>query len=196
LVKFFPEDAPAPQRLETDRFIIRWLTPADAEMDYEAIREAMPYYMKINPADWRDQTFSLEDNREEMHRHERENHDKEAFTFIVTTLDGARSYGCVYVCDLLSLMRSGGAPQAELDAIGDHECQVHLFITPSGIDQGIDEQVVRAMMKWLDDDWPFSRWVFQADAADARLCEMLEGVGLNKTHALKEGRWAVYARDA
>jgi RimJ/RimL family protein N-acetyltransferase len=192
--RFYPPDAPAPERLETEDFVVRWITVADTEMDYAALRAAMPYYMEINPADWRDRTFSLEDNREEMHRHEAENRAHESFTMIVTDPRGERSYGCVYFADLYSLLRAGGAPAPVLEAVGDDECQVHLFLVPESLEWDLDERLVRALIDWLDADWAFRRWTFQADTADARLCAVLARVGLTERHRLKDGKWSVWAR--
>lgn len=192
MVKFYPDDADPPRRLQTDEFVVRWITPDDNAMDYAAIREAMPYYMDINPGDWRDRTFSLEDNAEEMIRHQDENERKVAFTMIVTNPEGTRSYGCAYIADLFSLLRAGGAPQPVLDAVGDYECQVHMFVVPSALEWNLDEKLVRALMRWLDDAWAFRRWTFQADTADERLCRVLEDIGLSRIHQLKDGRWSVY----
>jgi hypothetical protein len=83
---FYPEDAPLPDRLEGDGFIVRPLVIDDCAHDLDAMRSREGFA---------DVTF--EDNAADVRRHEREHVARLAFTYTVMSLDEARCLGCIYV---------------------------------------------------------------------------------------------------
>src|SRR5262245_51027538 len=83
---FYPADAVVPERLETPEFVLRPLTVADCERDFEAMRSRENF-----------DGLSLEENRRDIERHEDEHRRRVAFTYTVFDAANERCLGCVYI---------------------------------------------------------------------------------------------------
>jgi hypothetical protein len=83
---FYPANALVPERLQTADFIVRPLTVADCELDLDAMR-SRPNFAAL----------TLDDNRQDLIRHEKEHRDRLAFTYTVFDAADQRCLGCLYI---------------------------------------------------------------------------------------------------
>ena len=70
---FVPEDFRVPQRIEQANYVLRPLTTADVEKDYEAVMSSKDSLRQIfgeNDA-WPDEQMTLQENERDRQRHQR-----------------------------------------------------------------------------------------------------------------------------
>ena len=88
-------DSPFPRRAELGPFTLEILTPKWVQEDFEAVVESEAVLVRLFDDTW-PRGLTLEDNREDLARHEREFGDESAFAWVI--LSGAGAYlGCAYV---------------------------------------------------------------------------------------------------
>ena len=138
---FIPEKFKVPYVLETDRFRLRMLSAEDAEKDYEAVMESQKMLQSMFEGEWPREGFTLEENRADLERHQREFLNREAFAYTVVSLDESRVLGCVYI---------NPSEDPEVDA------EVRMWVRLREYERGLDLILFRAVKEWLEDAWPFN----------------------------------------
>ena len=86
-----------PEELRTSRLVLRPLRQVDVAEDYEAVMSSADMLRRWSQSSWPTDEFTLEDNRKDLERHEREHAAREAFTFTILDPDRTRCLGCVYL---------------------------------------------------------------------------------------------------
>jgi hypothetical protein len=101
---------------------------------------------------WPADDFSVEENWEDLARHEREHGEREAFTF--TVLDSTRSVclGCVYIQPLAMALR--GSYDAEASLSRETPCVSFWVRAPRQAD-GLDRRLLAQLRVWLAECWAF-----------------------------------------
>ena len=92
-----PDDFQIPEKLETDNYRIRLITAADAGKDYEAVMASAERLRFLNGDGWPLEGFTVEENREDLARHEEEHKKRLEFTYTIVTPDENKVLGCVYI---------------------------------------------------------------------------------------------------
>lgn len=139
--RFVPGDFDVPERLETDRFVLRMLSVDDVDLDFAAINaRVLP---DGTPDPWSETT--LRTNLADLGWHETEFRTRRSFTYTVVAPDESEVVGCVYLY-----------PVAE-PAI---DARVLLWVTGPAWEQGLDGELEQAVREWVERDWPFGRVVF------------------------------------
>jgi RimJ/RimL family protein N-acetyltransferase len=138
--QFVPSDFDVPAVLETERFRLRILSVEDVEKDYEAVIESRELLRSSHGGTWPRDGFTLEENLEDLERHQQEFIDREAFAYTVVSLDESRVLGCVYV-----------NPARRTDA----EAEVYMWVRQSEYDQGLDAILFQDVQRWISSTWPF-----------------------------------------
>ena len=139
--RFVPGDFDVPERLETERFVLRMLTIDDVEQDFEAINaRVLP---DGTPDPWSDITF--EQNRIELGWHQAEFQERRSFAYTVVAPDESSVLGCVYFY-----------PHAEPSI----DARVYLWVRGEAWAQGLDAELEQVVRDWVEGDWPFARVVF------------------------------------
>ena len=138
---FVPSDFYVPPVLETERFRLRMLSVQDVEKDYEAVIESRELLHSMYGGTWPREGFTLEENLEDLERHQEEFLKRKAFAYTVVSLDESRVLGCVYI---------NPARTADADA------EVRLWVRQSEYDQGLDPILFQAVRDWIDSAWPFA----------------------------------------
>lgn len=138
---FIPEEFKVPDVLETDHFRLRMLSAEDAEKDYEAVMESRKMLQSMFEGEWPREGFTLEENRADLERHQREFLNREAFAYTVVSLDESRVLGCVYI---------NPSEDPEVDA------EVRMWVRLREYERGLDLILFRAVKEWLEDAWPFN----------------------------------------
>ncbi|MCT4508096.1 MAG: hypothetical protein N4A48_04930 [Tepidibacter sp.] len=101
LNKFVPDNFIVPEKLETEIFRLRMLTTDDVEKDYEAVMSSREHLITLSDEDdeyaWPRKDMTIEENLEDLQRHQSEFLDRTAFTYTVMSLDEKICLGCVYI---------------------------------------------------------------------------------------------------
>lgn len=134
-------DFEPPISVVTQEFVVRPLTMADADIDYEAWHTSLDHLRGIfGPASsWPRDDMSLEDNRVDLAWHQREHEARSSFTF--TVLDGTQRtcLGCVYI-----------TPPRKVD----YDSEVFYWVRASAT--RLDPVLGSWVRVWLAQAWPFT----------------------------------------
>ena len=144
---FVPEDFVVPQRIEQETYVLRPLTTADVENDYEAVmssKERLRQVFREND-DWPAETMTLQDNYRDLERHQTDFEQRRGFTYTMETPAGDCCLGCVYIYPCHR---------------GDYDAQVYYWVRDSVKAQGIEEELGAFLRQWLRQVWPFQQPVF------------------------------------
>jgi RimJ/RimL family protein N-acetyltransferase len=136
-----------PERVVTDRFVVRPLTVDDVEADYDAWSTSIEHLRGIfGPGShWPDPGMTLEDNRIDLAWHQREFGARSSFAYTVLGADERTCVGCCYL---------DPARKAGFDA------EAHYWVRASEAGTGLDDALGRWLRGWLAAEWPFEHVAF------------------------------------
>lgn len=144
---FVPAAFQVPQRVDQATFVLRPLTTADVEHDYDAVMASKVSLRQIFSAhdDWPADQMTLQDNYRDLERHYNDFVQRQGFTYTMETPDGNTCLGCVY---LYPCHR------------GDYDVQVYYWVRDSVKAQGLEVELETFLRQWLRDSWPFQNPAF------------------------------------
>ena len=142
---FIPSSFVVPGVFETDQFRLRMLSVEDVEKDYEAVMESRQLLRSLFGGEWPRDGFTVQENLEDLQRHQREFEQRKAFAYTVVSLDEARVLGCLYI--------NPTEPE-------DTDAQVHMWVRQSAYDEGFDPVLFQTVKRWMQEAWPFERVVY------------------------------------
>lgn len=176
-MEFYPASVPVPEEKRTDRLLLRPLRASDAELDYDAVMSSAEQLRRWSQSSWPADDFTLAQNRADLQRHEREHHERKAFTFTVLNLQATRCLGCVYIMPLW--------PQAvELNIGAAHPADVGFWVRTSELAHDLDKHLFAALREWFKTEWAFDCMVFTISQQEARQAALFREAGLELHSAL------------
>jgi hypothetical protein len=140
-----PDDFDVPLDLDTPEFRLRPLTPAVAELDYDALMSSVDLLNAMFGPQWPHARFTLEENVQDLVEHQEEFERRVAFAYTVLSPDEATCLGCVYINPHLD---------PGIDA------RVRMWVRQSAHDQGLDPVLFETVRAWIDERWPFTNVVY------------------------------------
>lgn len=181
---FYPANAPVPELLQTDEFVVRPLRATDVELDYDAVVSSRAELWLRSGGEWPREGFTLEENLEDLVRHEREHLERVAFTYTVMKPDASECLGCVYLNPLDAILRRAGASAEQVAASGDYEVWTTFWVRQSRLDDNLDERLLAALIAWFKTEWAFRRVVFAARREQIRQLKLFSDAGLHLLYEL------------
>ena len=103
---FYPEDEPVSVGLIGQDMVLEPLSTRHVELDYEAVMESKKLLRRWSLSDWPGDDFTIEENANDLIRHENQHFDRDAFTYTVLKPDATECFGCVYINPLSDSTRS------------------------------------------------------------------------------------------
>lgn len=169
----------APEELRTEEFLLRPLRESDAELDYEAVMESREFLRVWEQSTWPADDFTLEANRADLIRHEREHIAGEAFTYTVMNLDETECLGCVYIFPTTAPMYT----RPEIAAVdGDewtaHEAAFYFWVRLSRLADGLDGRLLAALGEWFAQEWGIASPLVITNEQFAQQVAVIEDAGL------------------
>jgi hypothetical protein len=140
-----PPDFDVPALLETGQFRLRMLSVDDVEKDYEAVIESRELLRATFGGTWPRDGFTLQENLQDLERHQQEFLERKAFAYTVVALDESRVLGCLYI-----------NPPQRIDA----DAEVHMWVRQSEYDRGLDAVLFQTVRDWMAASWPFTTVVY------------------------------------
>lgn len=169
----------APDELRTSEFLLRPLRETDAELDYEAVMESREFLRVWEQSTWPADDFTLEANRQDLARHEREHTEGVAFTYTVMRPDEQECLGCVYTFPTGAPMYSRPRISAVAeDAWAAHEAATYFWVRTSRLADGLDRRLLDALGQWFRRDWGMTQPLIVTNAQCAQQVATIEGAGL------------------
>lgn len=146
-MKFVPDDFKVPEKLVTPRFLIRKLCARDVYLDYMAVMSSIDAIKKARGGSWPTPDLSFEDDLIDLAWHQREFDHKSSFAYTVMNPDETECLGCLY---FYSAGFRKAAPEGS-------DVDVSFWVTQKGYEQGLYEELYKAIKEWLAKDWPFKQ---------------------------------------
>ena len=158
---FVPADFAVPEELVTADFRLEPLRPRHNEADYAAWSSSMDH-IRATPGftRWRwPYEMSLEDNRRDLERHERDFATRRGFTYTVLSQDTGDVIGCVYIYPPRDKEpgqdeESGKDEESGTVVTRDGRADVQSWVRATSAD--LDPVLYAAVVAWLERDWPFT----------------------------------------
>ena len=141
---WLPLDFVHPERVELSTGEhLRPIREADVEIDYPAVMQSRDRLWSIfgEPWGWPPATMSMEQDRADLARHEREIRDHQSFNYAVLDAAESRLLGCVYV-----------DPPERTGADAD----ITWWVVDEALDGPLDATLLEFVPKWIADAWPFT----------------------------------------
>ena len=180
---FYPTNVPVPEEKRTERLFLRPLRTTDAALDYDAVMSSSEQLHRWSQTDWPADDFTLEQNREDLQRHEREHHERVAFTYTVLNPSGTRCLGCVYIMPL--------EPQTvQLCPDAARAANVGFWVRTSGIEEDLDQHLFTTLQAWFKSEWIFDCVTYLISRQETRQVALFRKAGLEQqaTVTLADGR--------
>jgi RimJ/RimL family protein N-acetyltransferase len=176
---FYPADAPIPEGLRAEEFVLRPLGPDDNALDYEAVMATQETLRLRGNGEWPRPGFTPEENRADLEEHEADFRARRGFTYTVLDPAGTRCLGCVYLYPLADSLRQEGADDETVARADDHEAAAWFWLRPEAVAADLDRRLLAALLPWLRRDFAFARVVFVTWASDERQPAPFRDAGLH-----------------
>ena len=186
-----------PEGLRTDGFVLRPITAADAELDYEAVMESREYLRFWEQSTWPEDDFTVAANREDLEMLERRHADGLAFTYTVLDPAGTECLGCAYLMapNAGSFVKSNIIPVGEL-RWDDFEAMIYFWVRKSQLATETDRALLDALRAWIAQEWGFGRHLFVTNEQFTQQVDMIERTDLRRRFVIEEpgkpGRFLAY----
>jgi len=184
-MKFYPIDIEPSVGLITDKCILEPLRTTHVKLDYDAVITSRDMLNKWSHSSWPSEIFTIEENLEDLKRHEQEHLEKVAFTY--TVLNPARSecLGCIYINPLSELLDESVDIEDESSGVMKYSCFVRFWIRQSKIGEGLDLELLKTLVKWFREDWQFTYVAYCTFEDDNHQVEIFKKAGLRLHYQLE-----------
>lgn len=197
-MRFYSDRFLLPELLQADEFIFRPLRGSDVELDYDAVMSSSVMLRSWSQSDWPRDGFTLEENLEDLQRHEQEHLEKKAFTYTIMNPEETLCLGCIYMIPLL---------QEEIDLVtcqhpvADEEAfaaAVRYWIRKSHASKEFNTKILEKIIHWLDSEWHFNCVVFPVSINDSMQTNLFIEIGLspigNINFEPQKSNWNIYLK--
>lgn len=179
---FYPDDAPVPEMLRTEEFLLRPLRATDVRLDYDAVISSRAELLLGSGGTWPREGFTLEENLVDLQRHEQEHRDRVAFTYTIMNLEETECLGCLYIVPPERLIVSDGEGD---ESLSERTAFVSFWVRHSRLADGLDRRLLQALIPWFQNEWAFLRVLFIAQQIEERYIQLFEEMGLRFLYRLR-----------
>lgn len=178
---FCPDHAVVPEKLCTEEFLVRPLRATDVELDFDAVISSRAELFLKSHGSWPREGFTIEENLADLVRHEREHHERVAFTYTVMNPAETECLGCIYINPLKRLLQRGGI---SAENIPDASAYVTFWVRQSRLQDNLDLRLLQALIPWFQAEWAFSQAAFVAQRTQVRQIQLFEEQGMQLQYTL------------
>ena len=183
----FRQQISASERLETQDFVLRPITLADAERDYAAVLESRAHLRTREQSTWPADDFTVAESRKDLEKLERWNAEHAAFTYTLLDPTETLCLGCVYIFPTnASTFQKAQITAVDGGRFDEHEAAVYFWVRKSQLDLHKDEALLEALRTWLDSDRDLGGRVFVTNEQFEQQVRMLEASGLRLRFVIRE----------
>jgi len=155
---FVSHDFEVPEKLETEKVLLRMLTVNDVVKDYDAVMTSVEHLQGVfGPGStWPSPDLTFEQDLIDLGWHQKEFQRRTSFAYTVMDPTESQCLGCVYI----DPSRKKG-----------YDAEVNLWVRKSEFDKGLDPILFDAVKQWMKDKWPFSNVAFPGRDIDWKTWE-------------------------
>ncbi|CAN5592381.1 hypothetical protein BH10BDE1_BH10BDE1_31210 [soil metagenome] len=171
-----------PLELKTDQF---HLFPTDAALytsDYEAVMKSRGSLRVWSQSNWPEDTFTVEQNRDDLMLHVADNQKHEAYGFMLYTLDRNQCLGSVYVNPLSTVVSNYSLTVADRELVEANNARIDFWVSDD-VNERLEKSITVSIRDWLKNDWKINA-LFSAREGMARRIQIYEAIGLEKAASL------------
>ena len=179
---FYPADAPVPEALRTDEFLLRPLRATDVQLDYDAVISSRAELMQGSGGTWPREGFTIEENLEDLEQHEQEHRERVAFTYTIMNPTESECLGCLYINPPERLI---GHNEEVGKYLSDGAAFVDFWVRSSRLADNLDWRVLQALIPWFQNGWAFSHVMFIAQKSEERQIRLYEEMGLRLLYSFR-----------
>lgn len=179
---FYPSDAPVPEVLRTDEFLLRPLRATDVHLDYDAVMSSRAQLLRSSGGTWPKEGFTLEEDLADLERHEREHRERVAFTYTGMNPEETECLGCLYMNPLARLLGHDAGSDMYLS---DSTAYVSFWVRSTYLADGLDKHLLTSLIPWFLKKWAFSHVLFFAQKREERQIRLFEEMGLRLLYSMR-----------
>lgn len=198
-MKFYSYEFPLPERFQTDEFVFRPLRATDVELDFDAVVSSSRMLRAWSESEWPVDGFTLEENLEDLQRHEREHQDTEAFTFTIMNSEETFCLGCIYMNPLIQETIDLGVCKQPARDEEVFAASVRYWVRESHATKEFNSTILEKIIQWLRSEWYFSCVVFPVAIADSMQAKLFVGRGFVLVGKIyyepRNSHWNIYQKD-
>src|SRR6266480_5905 len=179
---FYPSDAPVPEALQTNEFLLRPLRATDVQLDYDAVISSRAQLLRSSGGTWPKEEFTLEEDLADLERHEREHRERVAFTYTVMNPAETECLGCLYMNPLERLLGHDAGSDMYLS---DSTAYVSFWVRSTRLADHLDRRLLTAVIPWFLNEWAVSHVLFFAQKREERQIRLFEEMGLRLLYSMR-----------
>jgi len=166
-MKFYSDEFPIPELFQSDEFIFRPLRASDVELDFDAVISSSTMLRAWSQSDWPVDGFTLEENLDDLQRHEQEHIDKKAFTYTIMNQEEMLCLGCIYMNPLIQEIVDLGICQLLANDEEVFAASVRYWVRESHATKEFSSTILEKIIQWLDSELYFNCVVFPVAITDS-----------------------------
>lgn len=142
---WLPDDFTHPTMLPViDGFHLRPIHESDTEIDYPAVMGSRARLWEIygEAWGWPPETMTVEEDRADLARHEREIEAHESFNYALLNLAETSLHGCVYI----DPPRKTGA-----------DAEISWWVVDAHVGTALEDALAVVVPRWVERIWPFEK---------------------------------------
>lgn len=151
---------PIPTHFESAGFQFEVLHPGHVDLDYQALMASKDFLRRWSNSSWPEDTFTIQDNLNDLEWHYDEFKEKTAFTYTILNLEKNHCLGCIYIRPVASLLSI--SPE-ELSRLAAFHFFVSYWVIDSIRDTALENQIFSTLYEWLQTDWHFPTPLFTSN---------------------------------
>jgi len=141
-----------PEKLETDKYIIRKLTVKDCKLDYEAMVSSVDIIKKVRGetschSTWPSKDFTFEENKKDLEGMGKDFSKRKAFNFTIMNKEETKCLGSIYFFPIHLYF-----PKEK----EKYDVDFSMWVTQEAYDQGLYPELFSIVINWLKKDWPWN----------------------------------------
>jgi hypothetical protein len=180
---FYPSDAPVPEVLQTNEFLLQPLRATDVQLDYDAVISSRAQLLRSSGGNWPREGFTLEEDLADLERHVQEHRERIAFTYTVMNPAETECLGCcLYMNPLERLLWRDAESSVYLS---ENTAYVSLWVRSTRLADHLDRRLLTALIPWFLNEWAFSNVLFFAQESKERQIRLFEEMGLRLLYTLR-----------
>jgi RimJ/RimL family protein N-acetyltransferase len=197
-MNFYSDEIVVPAKFESGEFVFRPLKASDVELDYDAVVSSNSMLRAWSQSDWPKDGFQLEENLEDLKRHESEHIENIAFTFTIMDAKETQCLGCIYIKPLSEELIEFGACNASEKSREGFSASLRFWVRESHSSTDLHFDVLKAIDHWLEREWYFCCLAFPITKGDFIQSSLFEKLGYELIgdfcYKPRETYWTVYQK--
>jgi RimJ/RimL family protein N-acetyltransferase len=146
-VAWLPDDFVHPTRVDlVTGHHLRTIRGDDVSIDYPAVMKSQVRLWSMFGARWKwpPPTMTVEHDRDDLDRHEREIEAHESFNYCILDDEETELFGCVYI------------DPPDDDSIEGIDAEICWWVVDDAVGTGLEAALERFVPQWITQAWPFT----------------------------------------